>query len=995
MWKCFGLSGQEVRKALEDAKDRFHKDTKQVTNLTPEQCDKALSDAVNTLDQVRNKGRRALKKDHILRGEIADACSKLKELQDLKDSKVQVSLKFAEEWRSGTFINNVPGSMIGLDIPDQIIPQPSDVGSLKSIGNTSKSSNDSWDIPNPDQMCEADNASISSGIGACDEEQPATSSPGSSRSDLSTPCIIQPDNDRDVSGMRESTDSATSIEGISSVPFPEQSSGYEISTGVNSLALPRTEHPNRNLNDSTQHIFTKNVRPSVIDFKPPRVGGRLNSIPQLAYCLGLLKANPFPLDVISDPMSRQWRTDTMANRAEQERLKKLAMDVIRVFKRDNVKDAKVVTTEVVYLAPVLEMDVFRDLLQELYDGVNRSGSLDFYQFDGFAQLIGGANAGYLDADDLYKILAVLSARLHDLFQQSPSHIYQLTLTASHVLDAMADAKISGLNREKILEALSPYLDSLKESSDPHLVYQAAYAYQALLCVLDDEALWQKAFQHTGKEIQGVSGLVSALKGLDLDRFIDELKNIQQGISGAPEDIQVITSFMETLKKGPSFNCKTAWYLALRGADVLIRDGQFVSFKKLVYEAPCRLDPAFQWGVCQRLGEIAANPLWDPDIRGSAITFLGEIYRNDEEWGQQADVKRWILSILVQLSRLPKNEIHAKALLEDLKTDGDDKKQVLYRASLGLDSSPYSLKVTPPMPTSSILLDRVQESREQILTEDSAVWSCAYSPNGELFAVGLVGGNISIYRTSNWERIRTLSGHAGDVYGVVFSPTSDLIASGSWDSTVKLWNVETGTILHTLRGHSSYVYCIAYSPRGTWVASGSDDKTVQIWDTNTGDRFQLLSGHYNYISSVAYSPHGDRIASSSADGTVRLWNVDTGECVYVLIHHGEVRGVAYSPQGDRIASASDNQTVRVWDVNTGECLSAQDGYEGSNIAFSPKGHVLAYGDQDWTVKLWDIESKACRSLRGHRHPVKIVVYSPSGNQLAFGYYYDTTMRIWNI
>ncbi|KAK3823359.1 MAG: hypothetical protein J3Q66DRAFT_437733, partial [Benniella sp.] len=98
MWKCFGLSEQEVRKALEDAKDHFHKSTKQVANLTQDQCDKALSDAVNTLDQVKKKGHGTLKKDHVLRGEIAEACSKLKELQDLKDDKVQVSLKFAEEW---------------------------------------------------------------------------------------------------------------------------------------------------------------------------------------------------------------------------------------------------------------------------------------------------------------------------------------------------------------------------------------------------------------------------------------------------------------------------------------------------------------------------------------------------------------------------------------------------------------------------------------------------------------------------------------------------------------------------------------------------------------------------------------------------------------------------------------------------------------------------------------------------------------------------------
>ncbi|KAF9346580.1 hypothetical protein BGX34_003797 [Mortierella sp. NVP85] len=665
------------------------------------------------------------------------------------------------------------------------------------------------------------------------------------------------------------------------------------------------------------------------------------------------------------------------------------MDVIRTFKKDELKDAKVVA-EVVYLAPVLEKDVFRELLSEFHDGINRSGLLDFYQLDGLAQLLQSANAGYLDADDIFQILRLLTIRHNDLLQQSLSHIYQFTLAASHVLDGMADTEVRGMDREKLREALSPYLDSLKENSDPHLVYQAAYAYQALLCVPDVEILWQEAFQRTGNEIQGVSGLMGAVKGFDVNGFIDVLKDIQLGISGTPE---VIAPFVEALKEGPSFNRKCAWYPALRGADALIRDGQFVSFKKLVYEAPCRLDPAFQWGVCQRLGEIAANPSWDPDIGRSAIAFLGEIYRNDEEWDQQADVKRWILSILVQLSRIPENEIHAKTLLEDLKTDGDAKKQDLYYASMDMDPSP--LKVVQSVPTSSILLDHVQARRERILTEDDQVNSCAYSPNGELFAVGLGNNNISVYKTSNWERIRTLTGHTNIVSSVAFSPMSNLIASGSYDRTARLWDVETGSMLRTLTGHSESVYCIAYSSQRDQVASGSSDNTVRIWDTDTGDCLQTLSGHNGGIFSVAYSSDGAKIASASKDETLRLWDVKTGECVRVFRgHDGWVFGIAYSPQENRIASCSQDKTIRVWDVDTGECLSKLAGYHAEKVAFSPKSYVLACAGVNGTVELWDIESGSRRTLTGHSGVVKCVVYSPSGNQIASGST-DNVVRLWDI
>jgi len=289
--------------------------------------------------------------------------------------------------------------------------------------------------------------------------------------------------------------------------------------------------------------------------------------------------------------------------------------------------------------------------------------LKFQQIEGLAQLIQGADQGHLSSDDLVKILEVLGTRLMDTHQHSSQHLYQLTLAVSHVLDAMADTKVTDLDREKLHEPLSSYLSGLKKSSDPFLVYQAAYAYQALLCVPDDETTWEAAMRRTGIVIEGVFGLVSAVKGLDLVRLMEGLGKIRKGVSGVPNVVGIVKSaydrvtsliaggqeLMDSLNEGFSFERKRDWYSALRGADVLIRDGELATLRKLVCEAPCRYDSAFQWGVCQRLGELAANPKWDAMTRRGAIAFLGEIYRNDEMWGKRSNVKQWILNILMQLS----------------------------------------------------------------------------------------------------------------------------------------------------------------------------------------------------------------------------------------------------------------------------------------------------------------------------------------------------------
>jgi hypothetical protein len=170
-------------------------------------------------------------------------------------------------------------------------------------------------------------------------------------------------------------------------------------------------------------------------------------------------------------------------------------------------------------------------------------------------------------------------------------------------------------------------------------------------------------RHAGKMVQGVSGLVSAVKSFDLMKFLEGLDNIQKGLEGVTKVVDAVApaysdvsslaesgqGLLHSLKERLSFDRKIQWYSALRGADVLIRDGELVTFKSLIFQAPCRRDPAFQWGVCQRLGEIATNPARDLTARKDAITFLGEMYMNDDVWGYNVSVKQWILNILMQLT----------------------------------------------------------------------------------------------------------------------------------------------------------------------------------------------------------------------------------------------------------------------------------------------------------------------------------------------------------
>jgi len=290
---------------------------------------------------------------------------------------------------------------------------------------------------------------------------------------------------------------------------------------------------------------------------------------------------------------------------------------------------------------------------------------------------------------------------------------------------------------------------------------------------------------------------------------------------------------------------------------------------------------------------------------------------------------------------------------------------------------------------------VQFGELPFLTENGEVTTCAYSPDGKSFAIGLVNGDVNVYTTSNWERILTLN-HGGRVFRVAFSPQSDQIASCCDQVAVKLWHTGTGECLCVLGDQADGALCVAYSPQGDRVASA--DEAVRIWDVTTGECLQTLSGNSEIVIGVAYSPQGDQIASGCMDGIVRLWDVESESCSHILIGHGHmVPSLVYSPKGDQLATASMDSTIRLWDVRTGDCRLVLTGHSAPaiSVAFSPKGDQLASGGADMTMRLWDVESGTCRqTIIGHNHSIFAVAYSPKGDQIASGST-DKTVRLQDV
>jgi WD40 repeat protein len=75
-------------------------------------------------------------------------------------------------------------------------------------------------------------------------------------------------------------------------------------------------------------------------------------------------------------------------------------------------------------------------------------------------------------------------------------------------------------------------------------------------------------------------------------------------------------------------------------------------------------------------------------------------------------------------------------------------------------------------------------------QDGPVISVAFSPDGQLMAVGTSAEEVRVYRTDTGERVASLKGHQGGIYSVVFRPNSEQLAAAGLDGMVRIYDLKS-------------------------------------------------------------------------------------------------------------------------------------------------------------------------------------------------------------
>jgi WD40 repeat protein len=285
----------------------------------------------------------------------------------------------------------------------------------------------------------------------------------------------------------------------------------------------------------------------------------------------------------------------------------------------------------------------------------------------------------------------------------------------------------------------------------------------------------------------------------------------------------------------------------------------------------------------------------------------------------------------------------------------------------------------------------------------AILDLAFSPDSSLLAIASEESSVSVFRTSDGERVFALEGHAGRVYSVAFSPDGSLLASGGVDRNIILWRVSDGQQVAMLQAHDSFVKALAFSPDGSLLASGGEDRDVILWQLSDNSVLYRFDDPILSISHVAFSPDGRYVISAGGEVNAYMWEVETGDLNLKFTGLSAVHRIAFSPDGATLVGGAwtfrtsylpdgspvtSGPLVRLifWDALSGEKIGTSSEVTiALDIAYFPDGVMLVTGSaDDYVLNFWNPDDGVLLyKLTGPAYRSWAVDVSPNGAYIASG------------
>uniref|UniRef100_A0ACD5XLS1 Uncharacterized protein n=2 Tax=Avena sativa TaxID=4498 RepID=A0ACD5XLS1_AVESA len=104
-----------------------------------------------------------------------------------------------------------------------------------------------------------------------------------------------------------------------------------------------------------------------------------------------------------------------------------------------------------------------------------------------------------------------------------------------------------------------------------------------------------------------------------------------------------------------------------------------------------------------------------------------------------------------------------------------------------------------------------------------------NPNQQLLlASASFDSSIKLWEVEQGHLLYSLAGHSDAIYSVAFSPNGEYLASGSQDQSLHIWSVKEGKIVKTFRGRGG-IFEVCWNKEGTKIAACFSNNTLCVVD----------------------------------------------------------------------------------------------------------------------------------------------------------------------
>jgi WD40 repeat protein/tRNA A-37 threonylcarbamoyl transferase component Bud32 len=209
-----------------------------------------------------------------------------------------------------------------------------------------------------------------------------------------------------------------------------------------------------------------------------------------------------------------------------------------------------------------------------------------------------------------------------------------------------------------------------------------------------------------------------------------------------------------------------------------------------------------------------------------------------------------------------------------------------------------------------------------LPKQGDLLSAGFSPDGKQFFLAGGAGTVQFRSTATGEPVGPPIQHPATVAHTVFSPDGRTILTFDANGVVRLWEAmpspPNATFVRPPDGNN----ILAFGPDGRSIAVAGANNTVTVRPTALDQPPRSVLRHAGPVLAAAFHPDGKVLLTGSADKTARLWEVVTGRQQGPALEHADaVTAVAWVPGGGQLLTTTRSGISRLWEGATGKPLAA--------------------------------------------------------------------------